>query len=221
LLAALLPKTPYSSHSEGDVPRRFINELKPGERIENQIFLIRSKDLRTTNNGGLYIHAVLVDKTGQLVARMWQATEEIFLSMPEGGFMAFKGRVENYKGNLQFIIDAVLAAEVGSFDFADFLPTTKHDVEKMHARVLEILTQIKNPALAALIREFTGDEKLMKQFKQAPAATSMHHAYVGGLLEHTVSVLELALVVSRCPKLSRPGARGPFSARHRKIRGTC
>lgn len=183
--------------------RRYICDIKAGERIEDEVFLIRSKDLRTTTNGGLYIHAVLVDKTGQLVARAWQATEEMFKGMPEGGFLRFKGRAENYKGNLQFIIDGIRPAEPGSFDSADFMPATKFDVEAMWRRLVEILSGIKHAQLAELVKEFLADEALMEQFRKAPAASAMHHAYIGGLLEHTVSVLEVALrVVPHYPKLS-------------------
>lgn len=183
--------------------RRFIAELKPGERIDEEVFLIRSKDLRTTTQGGLYIHAVLVDRTGQLVARMWQATEEMYADMPEGGFLRLKGRAENYKGNLQFIIDAMRPAEAGTFDIADFLPTTKHDIDEMFKRLTTILGGIKHADLSALVNEFLGDEALMARFRKAPAAAVMHHAYIGGLLEHTLSLLELAgVVIPRYPKLS-------------------
>ncbi|MHC4795258.1 MAG: hypothetical protein ACYTF1_01330 [Planctomycetota bacterium] len=87
--------------------RRYVNQLTAGELVEDQVFLIGSKDLRTTSNGSLYIHCILCDKTGQLLGRMWQATEAIYENMPEGGFLRFKGRVENYKGSLQFIVDAM------------------------------------------------------------------------------------------------------------------
>lgn len=188
---------------EAAVGRRCIADIKAGERIEDEVFLIRSKDLRTTTTGGLYIHAVLMDKTGQLVARAWQASDEMFQGMPEGGFLRFKGRAENYKGNLQFIIDAMRPADPGSFDFADFLPTTKGDMEAMWKRLVEILRRIQHPQLAALVEEFVNDKDLMERFRKAPAAAAMHHAYIGGLLEHTVSVLEVALrVVPHYPKLS-------------------
>lgn len=183
--------------------RRFVSELKAGDRIEDEVFLIRSKDLRTTTTGGLYIHAVLIDKTGQLVARAWQATDAMFQSMPEGGYLRFKGRIENYKGNMQFIVDAMRAADPGSFDPSDFLPVTKGDVEAMFKRMVVILKGIKHPELSVLVQEFVGDTKLMARFKKAPAASNMHHAYLGGLLEHTVSLLELGLlVIPRYPKLS-------------------
>ncbi len=142
----------------------YIKDIKPGQRIVDQVFLVQSKDLRTTTQGGLYIHAVLVDKTGQMVARHWQATEDIFASMSESGFMRFKGRAENYKGNLQFVIDAMQPAEPGSFQIADFLPATKHDIDEMFKRVVDILEGVKHAALKALIDEFLADEKLMALF---------------------------------------------------------
>lgn len=183
--------------------RRFIKDLKPGERVEDEVFRIHAKDLRTTTNGSLYIHAVLADRTGQILARQWQATEDLFAQMAENGFMRFKGRTENYKGNLQFIIDAMRPAEAGSYDVADFLPTTKNDIDQMWARLTEILRGVKDPALRALLAEFMKDEALMADFRRAPAALSLHHAYLGGLLEHTLSVLEVALrVIPHYPKLS-------------------
>ena len=183
--------------------RQFITDLHAGQRIEDDVFLVQSKDLRTTTQGSLYIHAILADRTGRLVARQWQASEAGFQQLPEGGFMRFKGRVENYKGNLQFIIDAVRPAEPGSFDLADFLPVSEHDPEKMLARLVEILKTVKHPELTALIDEFLADEKLMSGFRRAPAAAVMHHAYIGGLLEHTLQLLEVAIrVIPLYPELS-------------------
>ena len=185
------------------MPHRFVAEMLPGQRVDDDIYLIRSKDLRTTTQGGLYIHAVLMDRTGQVPSRMWQATEEQFVGMPEGGFMRFKGRAENYKGNLQFIIEGMRPAEPGSFDIMDYLPTTTNDTEKMWARAKEILSGIKHPDLAALVKEFLADEPLIARFRKAPAASAKHHAYIGGLLEHTLGLLELGLrVIPMYPKLS-------------------
>ncbi len=174
---------------------RFINELRAGDRVENDTFLIRSKDLRTTTQGGLYIHAVLVDRSGQMVARAWQATEEMYHDMPEGGVLRFKGRVESYKGNLQFIIDGIMPAEPDSFDIGDFLPKAEGDAEARWARVSEILSGVTHPHLRALLDEFLADDDLISGFRRAPAAAALHHAYIGGLMEHTLSLLELALRV--------------------------
>jgi 3'-5' exoribonuclease len=175
--------------------RIFIADLRAGDRIDDQVFLIRTKDLRTTTQGSLYIHTILVDATGQIPARMWQATEGQFESMPDGGFMRFKGRVESYKGNLQFIIDGMQFVEPGSVDLSEFLPATDKDVELMWTRVKEILRQVKDPHVLALLAEFVNDAETTQAFLRSPAAAQLHHAYIGGLVEHTLNVLELALLV--------------------------
>lgn len=183
--------------------RRFINQLNAGDFVDDQVFLIGSKDLRTTSNGSLYIHCVLCDRTGQLLGRIWQASEAMYKQMPEGGFMRFKGRVENYKGSLQFIVDAMRPVEPDSVVLADFMPQTKENIEEMFERVKAILRSIKNPHLLKLVKAFITDEELMARFRKAPAATQMHHAFVGGLLEHTRNVLELALAtIPRYPEVS-------------------
>ena len=183
---------------------RDVTSLEAGERIENEIYLVVQKDLRTTTNGGLYIHAVLADRTGQIVGRMWNASREIYDSMPESGLMHFVGRVESYKGRPQFIIDGVRTVADDEVDPSFFLPATKHDVEQMWSRAIEILREVKNPDLLALLAKFIKDENFEAAFKRAPAARTNHHAHLGGLLEHTLNLLELALLVlPRYPDVSR------------------
>lgn len=183
--------------------KRFIAEMPPGEIVESQVFLVTSKDLRTTNNGSLYIHAVLADRTGQMPARMWQASEILYNTLPEGGFVELKGRTESYKGNMQFIIDAIRPIAMDAVCLEDFLPTTRHDVEVMWQRLLEILRTIKDKDIQLLIKQFVADEKFAARFKRSPAAATMHHAYIGGLLEHTLGLLEIALlVIPRYPEVS-------------------
>ena len=183
--------------------RRNIEDLRPGELIDDAVFVIRSKDLRTTTQGSLYIHAILADRTGQMVARVWSATEAMFNALPEGGFARLKGRTEAYKGNLQFVIDAIRTVEPDEIDPGDFLPSTSEDVDRMWRRVCEILGTINHAEIGAFVKEFTDDADLMDRFRRAPAAATLHHAYVGGLLEHTLNVLELAVaVIPRYPKLN-------------------
>lgn len=200
-----------TAQTDAQAKRRFISELKPGETISDQVFLIAKKDLRTTTNGGLYIHLVLADRTGQLLGRIWNATQQQYETIPDGGFLRLRGRAESYKGSLQFIVDGMRPAQKGEFDPADFIPSTKHDVDEMWEKVLAILRSIRNPHLLALIKAFVKDEGIASGFKKAPAAVANHHAYIGGLLEHTLSVLELATRIfgrtdekeSHYPQISR------------------
>lgn len=176
--------------------------MKPGEQISDQIYLVADKDLRSTTNGGLYIHAILRDRTGEVLSRMWQASEELFKEM-DGGFIRIRGRTESYKGNLQLIVDGLEAVPRSAIDISEFLPATTHDIEQMWQRVLEILRTVKDPDLLQLVRCFVEDAEMVDCFKRAPAAIKMHHAYIGGLLEHTLNLLELAVVVvPRYPELS-------------------
>lgn len=177
-------------------PRRNVAKLQPGERVE-EVYRIAQKDLRTTTTGSLYIHAVIADGTGQMPARMWQATQETFDGIPDGGLLLVRGRVENYKGNRQFIIDGLRAIEPGAFDPAEFLPKTRHDVAVLWDEVKQSLRAIRNRDLLALVGKFVQDQRFAESFKRAPAAVQMHHAYIGGLLEHTRNLLRLATVV--CP----------------------
>ena len=189
--------------SKANNTRRFVNQLTAGELVEDQIFLIGSKDLRTTSNGSLYIHCVLCDRTGQMLGRIWQASEAMYKQMPEGGFLRFKGRVENYKGALQFIVDAMRPVDPTGINLADFMPQTKENVDEMFDRVKAILRTIKDPHLLRLVKAFITDEELMARFRKAPAAAQLHHAFIGGLLEHTRNVLELALAtMPRYPQVS-------------------
>jgi len=183
--------------------KRYIADMPAGVAVESQVFLISSKDLRTTTNGGLYIHAVLADRTGQMPARMWQASEVLYNTLPEGGFVELKGRTESYKGNLQFIIDAIRPIDMADVSLEDFLPTTRNNVDEMWEKVLGILRLIKDKHVQLLIKQFVTDEPFVARFKRSPAAANMHHAYIGGLLEHTLSLLEIAqLVIPRYPEVS-------------------
>ena len=181
-----------------------IADLEPGQTLEDHVFLISQKDLRTTSNGGLYIHAVLADSSGQMVARMWNASQTLFDEIPTGGFLHFRGRVESYKGRPQFIIDGMRAVQPGSVNPADFLPASERDTAEMWTRVKEILREIKQPDLLVLVGKFVNDERFAAEFQLAPAAAALHHAYLGGLLEHTLNLLELALLVlPRYPDLNQ------------------
>ena len=188
-------------NKSAEQPRRRIADLQAGQRVEDEVYRVAQKDLRTTSNGSLYIHAVLADASGELLGRMWNASQEIFDSIPEGGLLHCRGRVENYKGNRQFIIDGLRAVELGSVDPTEFLPATKLDVDALWNEVKDVLRTIKDRDLLALVGKFANDPEFVADFKRAPAAMQMHQAYLGGLVEHTRNVLRLADAI--CPLYPR------------------
>jgi 3'-5' exoribonuclease len=175
-----------------DTARKPINQIKPGEAVD-QVFLVTEKDLRTTKKGDYYIMCTLSDKSGQVQARMWQANEPMYQSIPLEGFLHVRGRCEDYRGVLQIIIDACRPWPKDKVDLNDFLAVTKGDVEAMWAELLEHLRGIKDKPLRLLIKKFVEDRQFVAAFKRAPAAMQMHHPFVGGLLEHTLNVVRSAV----------------------------
>ena len=173
-----------------DNERRPIAQLNHAEQVD-QVFLISQPQLRSTTRGDYYIAAFLSDSTGKLNGRMWQASEAIFKSLPQEGFVRIKGRVENYQGALQIVFESIRPVDIDEVNLTDFLPQTEKNPDQMFDRLKNILADIQNPHLSRLAQSFLDDQELMKLFQQAPAAIALHHAYLGGLLEHTLSMLDL------------------------------
>ncbi len=183
--------------------RLYLRDAVAGDLVDD-VFVISNKQFAASSNGKFYIKAFISDRTSQITARMWNATRDIFNAMPESGFLKVRGRVENYQNNLQFIIEQLWQAKTGTFDMAELMPHTEKDIPQMAARLREILGTIRSKSLKSIIDAYIADEKLMTNFERAPAAMSFHHAYIGGLLEHTLNVLETSSVMVKFyPGLSR------------------
>ena len=172
----------------------FINQIQPGQQV-NDIYLISQPVLRSTTRGDLYIAMYVSDKTGKLNCRVWQATEELFNSLPKEGFVQIKGRSELYQNTLQIVADQLMSVPAEKVKVDDYLPRTEKNIQQMFEEIIQILAVIKNPFIKALVDEFLKDKELMKKFCTAPAATQNHHSYIGGLLEHTHSMLSVAKAI--------------------------
>ena len=169
----------------------FIDQINPGQQI-NDVYMVTQPVLRNTTRGDLYIAMFLSDKTGKVNARMWQATEALYNSLPAEGFVRIRGKSELYQNAMQLVVNDVVVIDPETIELSDFMPRTEKDVPQMYKEVKAILATIKNSFVKALIDEYLADKDLMKQFCTAPAAVQMHHNYLGGLLEHTHSILTAA-----------------------------
>jgi 3'-5' exoribonuclease len=177
------------------MPHKFIREIEPGQTI-NDIFIIKEPILRSTTKGDLYIAMYLCDRSGQLNGRMWQATEAVYQSLPKpSGFVYIQGRSEIYQNNLQIVANNVTAVEAGKVNLDDYLPRTDKDVEQLLGEIKEILAKIKSVQIKALVNEFLADKSLMEKFKKSPAAIKVHHSFIGGLIEHTHTMLRAAVAI--------------------------
>jgi 3'-5' exoribonuclease len=184
--------------------RAYLSECVAGDLVE-EVLVITGKQFSPTAAGNKhFIKAYVSDRSAQMPARMWNATRDIFNALPAAGFLRIRGRVENYQSSLQFIIDQVAPAKEGTFDPADLIPHTDKDIPSMCAKIRELCESIQNRHVAAIVQAYLDDEQLMGRFCRAPAAQTFHHAFIGGLLEHTLNSMEVAEAVVRFyPGLNR------------------
>lgn len=171
--------------------RQFVQQLADGDAVDD-VYMAVDKQLRANRNGNLYIQVELRDRTAGISARLWNAGEQVFRAFEVGDFIQVKGKVQLFQGALQMILTQLDRVDSNRVELADFLPQTDQDVGKLLERLRGILLKLKNPHLRALVECFLMDDALMRGFCQAPAGVRNHHAYLGGLLEHVVGLLEAA-----------------------------
>lgn len=179
-----------------------VAELVPDQTI-TCFFLVWDKEIRTGQQSGKpYLRLSLGDRTGVIEARMWEGFEEPAATISRDDFVKVQARVEQYRGRNQLILEKLRRAKDGEVQADDFLPRTSEDVEKLYTGLREFAAGIGNPWLRQLVTGIVEDPAIAPRLKRAPAAKSMHHAYLGGLLEHVVSLCGLCrAVAARYPEV--------------------
>lgn len=176
---------------------RYINGLCEGELIRN-IYLCKEKRAAQTRNGRAYDNLILQDKTGVLDGKVWDPHSQGIADYDERDFIEVYGEIINYNGSLQMNIRQIRKADDGEYILSDYLPTTSKNVEQMYARLLKYIQEVENPYLRQLMEHyFVHDEEFIKRFKSHSAAKTVHHNFSGGLLEHTLSILNLCHYMSQ------------------------
>lgn len=168
---------------------RYINTLREGDNIRS-IYLCKSKRSAETRNGKPYDNLVLQDKTGTLDGKVWDPHSGGIADYDEMDFIEVFGEVVSYNNNLQLNIKQLRKPFEDEYYVADYMPTTEKDVEGMYAELLMYIHQIKNKYLHELAERFyVKNEEFIQTFKGHSAAKSVHHSFAGGLLEHTLSIV--------------------------------
>ncbi len=173
----------------------FLNKLKAGEFVDD-IFVAGKKHLAHKKDGNPYLTLSLVDSSGDMKAVVWDNVEAIHKAFSEKDYVRIKGNVLEYRETLQLVVKHIEKVDPDKVDSTDFLPATQRDVDRMLTSLIEITKRVENNHLSNLINSFLEDKTFVELFKTAPAAKKMHHAYLGGLLEHTFSVVRLIEIVS-------------------------
>ena len=177
--------------------------MTPSQRVEG-LYAIANAQMGKTRQDKPYLRCLLSDRTGEAPARMWSIDEATFARLPVDGFVEIEGETQAYQGQLQIIIHAVRAAEPTVEQMRDLLPVTSRDIDEMFAEVERLLGSFDHPGMKALGELFLEDAYFIEAFKRAPAAKALHHAHLGGLLEHTVTLMQIAdRICPLYPKISR------------------
>jgi len=155
-------------------------------------FLVIEKEVRNTNAGKPYLRMELGDRIGSIEARMWDQFETQAKDVSRDDFVKVQARVEIYRNKPQLSLQQFRRAKPEEIDLADFLPHTRYDVEDLYKQMLAYAEGMKNPWLKKLVTKVLNDPQIVPRYKRAPAAKVMHHAYLGGLIEHVVGLCDLS-----------------------------
>ena len=183
---------------------KYIKELHEGTRIAG-IYLCKFRQSAVTKNGKPYENVILQDKTGTIDGKIWEPNSFGIDEFDILDYIEVMGDVTSFAGALQVSIKRVRRAAEGEYNPADYLPASKYDVEQMYQELLSYVESVQNPYLTALLkRYYVEDQGFIKRFKGSSAAKSVHHGFIGGLLEHTLSVTRLCQYYTKAyPVLNR------------------
>jgi 3'-5' exoribonuclease len=175
----------------------YVAGLEDGQAVTS-LFLVREKEIRTSvRTGSSWLQLELADRTGTISAKMWENFTAIAATFERDDVVQIRGRVKLYNGQKELTLEAVLPSSERDYELSDFLPHTKYDVEELYAQLHAAVAALQNPHLQKLLAAFLDDPAIAAKLKRAPAAMTMHHAFIGGLLEHIVSLIGLSRAVAQ------------------------
>ena len=183
-------------------PHLWIKEIQEDERVSG-CYLVKEKRVLKTRNGKSFLGLTLADRTGEIPAKVWERAEMLATLFQEGDIIQVDGHAASYRDQIQITVSGLdLLKEKPDPEI--FLESTPEDPSEMMLSLRKILRGVEDVNLKGLIDSFLADRKFVARFKKAPAAKSFHHSYLGGLLEHTLSVCQMAIqVAAHYPQLNR------------------
>src|SRR3984957_20294323 len=173
----------------------YVSELEPN-RVITSSFLVHSKEIRQKKTGELYLSLMLGDRSGELDAKMWANVTEVLHTFDRDDFVKIKGLVQIFHNRPQLTVHKVRRMDDSEIDFADYFPSSKRDPDQMWAELRGLVAAMSNPHLKGLLEAFLDDPEIAQRYRRAPAAKSIHHAFLGGLIEHVLSLCSLSKLVA-------------------------
>jgi 3'-5' exoribonuclease len=173
----------------------YVSELEPNQLILG-VFLVQHKEIRQKKTGEPYLSLTLADRTGDLDAKMWDNVPEVMDTFDRDCFLKVKGMVQLFQNKPQLTVYRLQRLAESEIDISDFLPASKRNRDEMFAELQGWIAAVSNPHLKALLETIFADQAVALAYRTAPAAKSIHHGWIGGLLEHVLSVCQLAKVTA-------------------------
>lgn len=180
---------------KGMKKNRFIADIREGERVDD-LFMVKTAKLAETKAGKPCLFLDLTDKTGEIGGPVWEKAEETAKFCKPGCVLNLKAQVQSYREKLQLRIEELSPVESDTVSMADFVAASRHDLEEMAAEIQKIIASVEDPWVRKLLQRFFRKGEIWERFQTAPAAKGIHHAYVGGLLEHCLSMARIADILS-------------------------
>jgi 3'-5' exoribonuclease len=175
--------------------------IAEASRFENQVitssFVVVSKQAKPKKSGELYLALTLADRTGHMEAKMWDNVADHINCFEQDDFIKVRGLINKFNGRFQLTLHKVRSLEDAEIAFDDYLPRTTKDVDALWRTLGEFVAGMSDPHLQALLGAFMADPQIENAYKNAPAAKSLHHAFIGGLLDHVVSLFQLCDLACR------------------------
>jgi 3'-5' exoribonuclease len=177
-------------------------------QFENKIitssFVVTTKQVKPKKSGEPYLALTLADRCGQIEAKMWDNVEDALDAFEQEDFLKVKGLLNKYKNRFQITIHKLRRLSDSEVDFADYLPKTPKDIDELWRTLTDFVSSFQDPHLRALVQSFMADPEIATAYRHAPAAKTLHHAYIGGLLDHVVSLFRSSdLVCRNYPQVNR------------------
>jgi len=176
----------------------------PQDGVVTFLAMVREKELKPKRNGGVYLHLVLADRTGEVTARIWDSPQETSALFERDDIVKVRGTIELYNDRPQLIVQRIRRCEEKEFQEADFYPASDRDPEDMFAELRGFVKSVVNESVRSLLQSVLDDSDIVPALKVAPAAMRVHHAYRAGLLDHSLSLCQLVeVLVQKYPRLNR------------------
>jgi 3'-5' exoribonuclease len=169
----------------------YVSELLPNQTITTS-FLVHAKEIRQKKGGEYYLSLTLGDRTGDVDAKMWDNVAEVLDAFDRDDFIKVKGLLQIFHNRPQLTIHKLRRMEEHEIDFGDYFPASRRDSEEMWRELRGTVAEFRNEHLKALLDAFFADPDIAERYRRAPAAKHIHHAFLGGLLEHVLSVCAMA-----------------------------